>query len=86
VLACYRALGHGGWEAPSLGLLFGGALVVLADLFRVPLAEPVPSSASGLRGARLAGSAVWPATGIVVAVLTYLFWGASEKTFIYFRF
>jgi D-alanyl-lipoteichoic acid acyltransferase DltB (MBOAT superfamily) len=87
VLACYRALGHGGWAPPSLGFLFGVALVVLADLLRVPLTAPAPSGAAGLRGwAWLGRGALWPAAGVVVALLTYLFWGAAEKAFIYFRF
>jgi len=87
VLACYRALGHGGWAPPSLGFLFGGALVVLADLLRVPLAAPAPARAAGLRRwAWLGRGALWPAAGVVVALLTHLFWGAAEKTFIYFRF
>jgi D-alanyl-lipoteichoic acid acyltransferase DltB (MBOAT superfamily) len=87
VLACYRALGHGGWAPPSLGFLFGGALVILADLLRVPLAAPAASRAAGLRGwAWLGRGALWPAAGIVVALLTHLFWGAAEKAFIYFRF
>jgi D-alanyl-lipoteichoic acid acyltransferase DltB (MBOAT superfamily) len=87
VLACYRALGHGGWAPPSLGFLFGSALVVLTDLLRVPLAAPVPSSAAGLpRGTWLGRGALWPAAGVVIALLTHLFWGAAEKAFIYFRF
>jgi D-alanyl-lipoteichoic acid acyltransferase DltB (MBOAT superfamily) len=87
MLACYRALGHGGWAPPSLGFLFGGALVVLADLLRVPLAAPDPTRAAGWRGwAWIGRGALWPAAGVVVALLTHLFWGAAEKTFIYFRF
>jgi len=87
VLACYRALGHGGWAPPSLAFLFGGALVVLADLLRVSLAAPASSRAAGGRDwAWLGRGALWPAAGVVVALLTHLFWGAAEKTFIYFRF
>ena len=51
VLACYRALGHGGWTPPSLGFLFGAAALVLVDLFRVPLVAS-PAGAGG-RLARL---------------------------------
>jgi D-alanyl-lipoteichoic acid acyltransferase DltB (MBOAT superfamily) len=87
VLACYRALGHGGWAPPSLGFLFGGALVVLADLIRVPLAARALPHAAGWRGwAWLGQGALWPAAGVVVALITYVFWGAAEKAFIYFRF
>jgi len=86
VLACYRALGHGGWAAPSLGFLFAAGLVVLADLLRVPLA-PAPPRPAGARGwAWLGRGALWPAAGVMVALLTQLFWGMAEKTFIYFRF
>jgi D-alanyl-lipoteichoic acid acyltransferase DltB (MBOAT superfamily) len=84
-LACYRALGQGGWAPPSLGLLFGAALVVLVDLLRVPLTAPAP--AGGFAGrAWLGRGALWPAAGCLVALLTYAFWGAAEKAFIYFRF
>jgi D-alanyl-lipoteichoic acid acyltransferase DltB (MBOAT superfamily) len=87
VLACYRALGHGGWAPPTLGLLFGAALVVLADLVRVPLTAPAPSGAGGGRWAAWLGrGTLWPAAGVVVAFLTQLLWGAAEKAFIYFRF
>jgi D-alanyl-lipoteichoic acid acyltransferase DltB (MBOAT superfamily) len=87
VLACYRALGHGGWEPPSLGLLFGAGVVILADLLRVPLAAPAPSEATGWRGwAWIGRGAWWPAAGVVIALLTHLLWGAAEKAFIYFRF
>jgi D-alanyl-lipoteichoic acid acyltransferase DltB (MBOAT superfamily) len=82
--ACYRALGHGGWAPPSLGFLFGGALVVLADVFRVPLAAPSPPPVRGW--ARLGRGALWPACGVVVAFVVELLWGAAEKAFIYFRF
>jgi alginate O-acetyltransferase complex protein AlgI len=85
VLACYRALGHGGWAPPSLGFVFGAAVLILADLLRVPLAAPDPPPA-GWRWAWLGRGALWPATGIVVALITYLFWGADERAFIYFRF
>jgi D-alanyl-lipoteichoic acid acyltransferase DltB (MBOAT superfamily) len=85
VLACYRALGHGGWTAPSLGFLFGAAVLVLVDFFRVPLAAPSP--AGGGRGWAWVGrGALWAAGGVVVASVTSLFWGAAEKAFIYFRF
>ncbi len=87
VLECYRALGHGGWAPPTLGFLFAAGLVVLVDRFRVPLTMPAPLRAGGGRGwAWLGWAALWPAGGIVVALLTHLFWGATEKTFIYFRF
>jgi hypothetical protein len=87
VLACYRALGHGGWASPSLGFLFGAGLVVLVDLVRVPLGAPVPPRGAAGRGwARLGQGALWPAAGVVVALLTHLFWGVVEKAFIYFRF
>jgi alginate O-acetyltransferase complex protein AlgI len=85
VLACYRALGHGGWTPPSLGFVFGATLVILADLLRVPLTAPDAPPAGG-RWAWLGRGALWPATGIVVALITYLFWGADERAFIYFRF
>jgi D-alanyl-lipoteichoic acid acyltransferase DltB (MBOAT superfamily) len=87
VLACYRALGNGGWAPPSLGFLFAAALVVLVDLVRVPLAAPASSpTAADRRWAWLGRGALWPAAGVVVALLTHLFWGVAEKTFIYFRF
>jgi len=87
MVECYRALGHGGWAPPSLGFLFGAAVVLLADLVRVPLAAPVPHVAAGWRAwARLGGGALWPAAGVVVAVLAHVFWGTTQKAFIYFRF
>jgi alginate O-acetyltransferase complex protein AlgI len=86
VLACYRALGHGGWAPPSLGFVFGAALVVAADLLRVPLAAPAPERPAGWRREWLGRGTLWPAAGVVVALLTHLFWGAAEKAFIYFRF
>jgi D-alanyl-lipoteichoic acid acyltransferase DltB (MBOAT superfamily) len=87
VVACYRALGHGGWAPPSLGFLFGAALLVLVDLLRVPLAAPAPPRTAGARGwAWLGRGALWPATGVVVALVTHLLWGVAEKAFIYFRF
>ncbi len=87
VLACYRALGHGGWEAPSLGFLFAAALLVLLDRFRVSLVAPDGTGKAGWRGwAWLGPGTLWPAAGILVALLTHLFWGATEKPFIYFRF
>jgi len=87
VVACYRALGHGGWAPPSLGFLFGAVVLVLVDLSRVPLAAPVPPPPAGWRGVASVGrGALWAATGVAVVFLTQLFWGASEKAFIYFRF
>ena len=87
VLACYRALGHGGWAPPSLGFFFGAAVVVLADLLRVPLRAPEAPRVAGRRGwGWLGRGALWPAAGVVVALVTHLFWGAAEKAFIYFRF
>jgi hypothetical protein len=87
VLACYRALGHGGWTPPSLGFLFGAAVVVLVDLLRVPLTAPAPAHAESWRGWAWVGrGALWAASGVAVALLTHLFWGAAEKAFIYFRF
>jgi D-alanyl-lipoteichoic acid acyltransferase DltB (MBOAT superfamily) len=88
VVACYGAIGHGGWAPPSLGFLFGAAVVLLADVFRVPLAATdAPARAAGWRGRAWIGRGVlWPACGVVVALLTHLFWGAAEKAFIYFRF
>jgi D-alanyl-lipoteichoic acid acyltransferase DltB (MBOAT superfamily) len=87
MVECYRALGHGGWAPPSLGFLFGAAVVLLADLVRVPLAPPAPHQAPGWRAwARLGGGALWPAAGVVVAVLAHVFWGTTQQAFIYFRF
>jgi D-alanyl-lipoteichoic acid acyltransferase DltB (MBOAT superfamily) len=87
VLACYGALGHGGWTPPSLGFLFGVGVVILVDLWRVPLAAPTPTPAPGWRGwASVGRGALWAATGVVFALVTHLFWGAAEKAFIYFRF
>jgi D-alanyl-lipoteichoic acid acyltransferase DltB (MBOAT superfamily) len=87
VLACYRALGHGGWTPPSLGFVFGAGVVVLVDLVRVPLTAPAPAHAAGWRGWAWVGrGALWAAAGVAVALLTHLFWGAAEKAFIYFRF
>jgi D-alanyl-lipoteichoic acid acyltransferase DltB (MBOAT superfamily) len=87
VLACYRALGQGGWAAPSLAFLFGAALVILVDLLRVPLAAPARPRAEGWRRWAWPGrGALWAASGVVVAVFAHLFWGAAEKAFIYFRF
>jgi D-alanyl-lipoteichoic acid acyltransferase DltB (MBOAT superfamily) len=87
VVECYRALGHGGWTAPSLGFLFGAAVLLLADLVRVPLPATEPGSAEGRRGWRPLGrGTLWPAAGVVVALLAHVFWGATEKAFIYFRF
>jgi alginate O-acetyltransferase complex protein AlgI len=87
VLDCYRALGHGGWTAPSLDFLFGGATVVLIDLLRVPLRATPPQPSPGWRAWSWVGrGALWAAAGAAVASVTHLFWGASEKAFIYFRF
>jgi len=87
MVECYRALGHGGWAPPSLGFLFGAGVVLLADLVRVPLAPPAPHVAQGWRAwARLGGGALWPAAGVVVAVLAHVFWGTTQQAFIYFRF
>lgn len=88
MLACYAALGHGGWTPPSLGFLFGAATLLLCDGLRVPLAAKGASSVAAGRGVRawLGRGVLWPAAGAVVALLTRVFWGASEKAFIYFRF
>jgi hypothetical protein len=87
VLACYRALGHGGWTPPSLGFLFGAAVLLLVDLFRVPLVASPPAQAAGWRGWAWTGrGALWVAAGVAVASVTHMFWGAAEKAFIYFRF
>jgi hypothetical protein len=89
VLACYRALGHGGWTPPPLGFLFGAAALVLVDLFRVPLAATATAPAEASRGrgwARVGRGALWAAAGIAVASFTRILWGAAEKAFIYFRF
>jgi hypothetical protein len=87
VIACYRALGHGGWTPPSLGFLFGAAALVLVDLFRVPLLAPPPAASAGWRGwVRVGRGALWAAAAVAVASVTHLFWGAAEKAFIYFRF
>jgi D-alanyl-lipoteichoic acid acyltransferase DltB (MBOAT superfamily) len=86
VLECYRALGHGGWEQPSLAFLFGATALVLVDLVRVPLPAPAPSPTTGGRGWGLGRGALWASAGILVALTTHLLWGAAEKAFIYFRF
>jgi alginate O-acetyltransferase complex protein AlgI len=87
VVACYRALGHGGWTPPSLGFLFGAAALVLVDLFRVPLVAPPAAEEAGGRGwGRIGRGAVWAAAAVAAASVTHLFWGAAEKAFIYFRF
>jgi hypothetical protein len=53
----------------------------------VPLAPPAPHQAPGWRAwARLGGGALWPAAGVVVAVLAHVFWGTTQQAFIYFRF
>jgi D-alanyl-lipoteichoic acid acyltransferase DltB (MBOAT superfamily) len=86
-LDCYRALGHGGFTLPSLSLLFGAAALLAADLARHPLAAPVPPlTRQRPVVAWLARAAMWPAAGAVTALLVRVFWGATEKAFIYFRF
>jgi alginate O-acetyltransferase complex protein AlgI len=86
VLACYRALGQGGWAPPSLGFLFGAVVLVVVDLVRVPLAAPThPPTVVGRAWASARG-ALWASAGVVVALVTHLLWGAAEKAFIYFRF
>ena len=82
---CYRALGHGGWTPPSLGFLFGVAVLLLVDLVRVPLAGGEPQ-APRRRGFETLGGALWSAAAIAVALLAHVFWSTSEKAFIYFRF
>ena len=83
-VACYRALGHGGWARPSLDLVFGALVIVLIDVFRVPLVPTVTPHR------RLAGwpmwDALWPAAGCAMAVVRHVLWGSAEKAFIYFRF
>jgi alginate O-acetyltransferase complex protein AlgI len=86
VLECYRALGHGGWEPPSLAFLFGAVTLVLVDVVRVPLNAPARSPSAGGRGWGLARGALWSSAGILVALTTRVLWGAAEKAFIYFRF
>lgn len=86
VLECYRALGHGGWESPTVAFVFGAAALVLVDLLRVPLSVPASSPWAGGRRRGLARGAVWASAGILVALTTNLLWGAAEKAFIYFRF
>ena len=67
--------------------MFGAGLVVLMDVFRVPLAAPAAApAAAGRAGAWLGRGVLWPAGGVVVALLAHLFWDAAEKAFIYFRF
>ena len=88
VLACYRALGHGGWAPPSLGLPVRGrgpgpGRPASASRSRRPRRRRRPAGAAG-RGS--GAGALWPAAGVAVALLTHLFWGAAEKAFIYFRF
>jgi len=86
VLACYGALGHGGWARPSLAFLFGTATLILVDLFRVPLTVPEPPPGSRVSLLAHGRGALWASAGVVVAVLTHVLWGAAEKAFIYFRF
>jgi D-alanyl-lipoteichoic acid acyltransferase DltB (MBOAT superfamily) len=87
VLACYRALGHGGFTPPTLSFLFGAVLMVLVDLFRVPLTAPAPVPETSWRGRVWVGrGALWAAAAVAVALVTHVFWGAAEKAFIYFRF
>jgi alginate O-acetyltransferase complex protein AlgI len=85
-LACYGALGHGGWSRPSLALLFGTATLALVDIFRVPLTAPAPPPRGWRRRWADGRGALWASTGVVVALLTHVFWGAADKAFIYFRF
>jgi alginate O-acetyltransferase complex protein AlgI len=91
VVACYAALGRGGWAAPSLGFVYGAMALILVDVVRVPLrAGEAPAAAGWLGPIRIQAAALrgvlWPAAGIVFALLTHLLWGAAEKDFIYFRF
>jgi alginate O-acetyltransferase complex protein AlgI len=87
VLDCYRALAHGGWAPPALGLLVGGAALVLLDRFRVPLVACDSPPLPGWRGWLATGrAALWPAAGVVFALLTHVFWGEGAKAFLYFRF
>jgi D-alanyl-lipoteichoic acid acyltransferase DltB (MBOAT superfamily) len=87
VLACYRALGHGGWTPPSLAFLFGAAVLVLVDWLRVPLAASPPAQPAGWRLWPWVGrGALWAGAGVAVALVAHVFWGAAEKAFIYFRF
>jgi alginate O-acetyltransferase complex protein AlgI len=86
VLACYRALGQGGFGPPSLGFVFGAAILVVVDLVRVPLAAPAhPPMVPGRAWASARG-VLWASAGVIVALVTHLLWGAAEKAFIYFRF
>jgi alginate O-acetyltransferase complex protein AlgI len=91
VLACYAALGRGGWAPPTLGFLFGAGALILVDALRVPLRAPEEEAAAGRRSRAWVGrgalrGVLWPTAGVVFALLTHLFWGAAEKAFIYFRF
>jgi alginate O-acetyltransferase complex protein AlgI len=86
VVTCYRALGHGGWAPPSLAFLFGAAALLLVDLFRVPLTAPAPKDTAGERAWVSGRGTLWASASVVFALLTHLFWGATEKAFIYFRF
>jgi hypothetical protein len=53
----------------------------------LPLPATEPGNAEGRRGWRaLVRGTLWPAAGVVVALLAHVFWGATEKAFIYFRF
>lgn len=86
VVECYGALGHGGWELPSLAFVFGATALVVVDLVRVPLVAPAPTPPYGDSGWGLGRGALWASAGILVALVTHLLWGAAEKAFIYFRF
>jgi D-alanyl-lipoteichoic acid acyltransferase DltB (MBOAT superfamily) len=87
MVACYRALGNGGWTSPSLGFLFGVAALLLTDALRVPLAASAARPAAERRGwAALGRGALWPAAAVAAGVVAHVFWGATEKAFIYFRF
>ena len=86
VVECYRALGTGGWEPPTLAFVFGAALLILVDVFRVPLVAPDGIPVPGLHEWGLGRGALWASAGILVALTTHFLWGAPEKAFIYFRF
>jgi D-alanyl-lipoteichoic acid acyltransferase DltB (MBOAT superfamily) len=86
VAACYRALGAGGFTAPSLGFLVGAAALVLLDWLRVPLIAAGPSDLDEGRAQPRARGVAWASASVLVGLLVHLFWGAQEKAFIYFRF
>jgi alginate O-acetyltransferase complex protein AlgI len=83
-IACYRALGHGGWARPSLDLVFAAIVVVLVDRFRVPLVRT--AEAPRRRFLWPGWDAIWPSAACVLAVVRHVLWGSAEKAFIYFRF